>query len=85
MSLRTSIEKGKSISQVTSEIMKAGQVTQSRAANIARNEIKNLTSQLNTRRSVNAGFDIYEWQNSGDERVRGNPGGLYPNAKPSSG
>jgi uncharacterized protein with gpF-like domain len=83
MSLRTAIQKGKSISQVTNEIMVAGQITHRRAATIARNEIKNLTSALNAKRAVNAGIELYEWQNAGDERVRGNPNGHYPKAKPS--
>jgi len=83
MSLRTAIQKGKSIAQVTNEIAAAGQITKKRAALIARNEIKNLTSALNHKRAVNAGFDIYEWQNAGDQRVRGNPNGLYPKARPS--
>lgn len=83
MSLRTSIEQGKSISQVTNQIMQAGQITKKRAATIARNEIKNITSQLNQRRSVNAGFEIYEWMTAGEQRVRGNPNGLYPKARPS--
>jgi hypothetical protein len=83
MSLRTAIQKGKSIEQVTSEIMSAGQITLKRAAGIARNEIKNITRELSQKRAVNAGFDVYEWLGAEDSRERGNPNGLYPNAKPS--
>ena len=83
MSLRTAIEKGTSISQLTNELMSTNQHTRQRAALIARNEIKNLTSQLNQRRAVNAAFEVYAWQNAGDQRVRGNPNGWYPKAKPS--
>jgi uncharacterized protein with gpF-like domain len=81
ISLRTAIEQGKSITQIRNEILEAGQITKARAAIIARNEIKNLTSALNERRAVNAGFEVYEWLTADDQRVRGNPRGLYPKSK----
>jgi hypothetical protein len=81
LSLRTAVQQGKSIAQVRNEIMSAGQITKRRAALIARNEIKSLTSELNVKRAVNAGFTTYEWLTAQDERVRGNPAGEYAKAK----
>jgi hypothetical protein len=81
MSLRTAIQQGKSIAQVRNEIMESDQITKRRAATIARNEIKNITSELNQKRAVNAGFEIYEWLGAEDQRERGNPNGLYPHSK----
>lgn len=83
LSLRTAVEQGKSIRQVTEDLVEVGQHTRRRAALIARNEIKNITAKLSEKRSVNAGFDIYEWLTAEDERVRGNPRGRYPKAIPS--
>jgi len=83
MALRTTVAQGKSIRQVQSEIMRTGEITKKRAALIARNEIKNITSALNKKRSINAGFSTYIWLTAEDERVRGNPRGRYPSAKPS--
>jgi len=49
---------------------------------IARNEVASINSQINRKRTQELGVDIYEWLTADDERVRGNPGGRYPNAKP---
>lgn len=45
--------------------------------------INNLNAQLAQKRQQSLGATEYVWQTMWDERVRGNPGGLYPNAKPS--
>lgn len=50
---------------------------------IARNEMANVNSQLNKKRSENLGITKFKWISADDERVRGNPNGLYPNARPS--
>jgi hypothetical protein len=83
MSLRTAIQNGTSTKQLTQQLEQIGQHTKKRCALIARNEIKNVTRELSQRREQNAGFEVYEWVTAEDERVRGNPNGLYPKTKPS--
>ncbi len=50
---------------------------------IARDQIGKLNGDLTRLRQKEIGIDTYIWRNSGDIRVRGNPGGLYPKAIPS--
>ena len=47
---------------------------------IARNELKAFNSELSKKRAQNVGVKKAIWRNAQDERVRGNPGGIYPNA-----
>jgi len=54
-----------------------------RANLIARDQINKLNGQLTQVRQSNLGIKRYTWRTMGDERVRGAPGGLYPNAVPS--
>lgn len=74
---------GKSTKQVAQEIQKATNITWRRANTIARNEIGNLNAQINTKRNQELGITEGIWRGQRDERERGNPNGLYPNAKPS--
>lgn len=55
----------------------------SRAKLIAADQVGKLTGLLNEKRSLAIGMDTYTWQTAMDERVRGNPTGLYPTARPS--
>jgi len=48
---------------------------------IARNEVENINAALVKKRSEKVGLKEFIWQTARDERVRGNPAGLYPNAK----
>lgn len=57
--------------------------TKSHAALIARDQVLKLNAQVTEARHVAAGITEYVWTCSGDERVRGRPDGLYPDAKPS--
>lgn len=74
---------GKSTKQVSQEIQKATGITWRRANTIARNEIGNLNAQINKERNEELGITRAIWRTARDERVRGNPSGLYPNARPS--
>lgn len=55
---------------VAKEILKTGQVTQSRAALIARTEIARTTSGLTLTRAQHVGVTHYVWRTSGDSDVR---------------
>lgn len=58
-------------------------VSRSRARFIARDQTAKLNGELTERRQTQTGVTHYFWRDSRDERVRGNPGGRYPNARPS--
>lgn len=46
-------------------------------------QVHSLDTQLTQKRQQSLGFNEYIWETRRDERVRGNPNGLYPKAKPS--
>jgi SPP1 gp7 family putative phage head morphogenesis protein len=52
-----------------------------RADLIAVDQVGKLNGQLTENRQQDIGVDSYFWRNVGDERVRGNPAGLYSSAK----
>jgi SPP1 gp7 family putative phage head morphogenesis protein len=54
-----------------------------RARFIARDQAGKWNGELNRLRQTDVGVKEYQWSTSLDERVRGNPSGKYPNARPS--
>jgi SPP1 gp7 family putative phage head morphogenesis protein len=58
-------------------------VARRRAKLIARDQAASFNGDLNRIRQSAAGVKEYVWSTSLDERVRGNPEGRYPNARPS--
>jgi SPP1 gp7 family putative phage head morphogenesis protein len=58
-------------------------ISKNRARLIARDQIGKFNGQLTRLRHKNVGITEYKWQTSLDERVRGNPAGRYPKARPS--
>ncbi len=78
----------KSISQITDDITnKFKEISDSRASTIARTEamtaisIGKVAAQEDAAEVVGKENLVKVWINLGDERVRGNPGGLYPDSK----
>lgn len=61
----------------------ANKTLANRIKTIARNEVQTVNAQISKRRTEALGVTEGIWRTAEDERVRGNPGGLYPNAKPS--
>lgn len=57
--------------------------TGNRSRLIARDQVNKLNGAMTRRRQRDAGVALYIWRTAGDERVRGNPSGLYPKARPS--
>jgi SPP1 gp7 family putative phage head morphogenesis protein len=58
-------------------------IAQNRVAFIARNQVGSATAKLTEARQKKLGLRRYRWVTSRDERVRGNPMGRYPDARPS--
>jgi hypothetical protein len=82
--VENAITNGWSVGQLTQAIMKISRnITDTDAARLARDQIGKLNGQVTQARMEAVGLDMYVWSTSGDERVRGDPGGLYPNARPS--
>lgn len=60
------------------ELQRLGAKSKSRARLIARDQTSKLNSSINQSRQQAVGIEEYIWRNSKDERVVGNPAGLYP-------
>ena len=58
-------------------------IARRRAKLIARDQAASFNGDLNRIRQTAMGVTEYVWSTSLDERVRGNPEGKYPNARPS--
>jgi hypothetical protein len=72
------------VDEIVREVRKVGgNISEARARLIAVDQIGKLNGQLTKMRNTEAGANIYLWNTQKDERVRGRPGGLYPNAVPS--
>ena len=63
---------------LTKRLQQLGGITERRAAFIARDQTAKLTGSLNATRQQDNGITEYIWRTAGDQRVVGNPGGLYP-------
>jgi len=75
------VRKGKGIKEITDEITA---VYPSKTAGlIARDQCGSFCGALSREQHRQAGLKTYIWRNMQDERVRGNPMGKYPSAKPS--
>lgn len=69
--------------QILGKVGTANSHLSGRIKTIAMNEIQTINSQLNLRRSDALGITEGYWRTGEDEKVRGNPSGKYPTAKPS--
>ena len=74
---------GKANAAIADELGKVFGFGRKRAALIARDQAAKFNGNLNRIRQMQAGITEYVWKTSLDERVRGNPSGKYPSAKPS--
>lgn len=79
------VQEGKGLSAITEEIHTEarGTISYSRANLIARDQCGTMSAGIAREQMKSAGCYTYIWRNSQDERVRGNPTGRYPKAKPS--
>ena len=82
--IRDGVKVGKSAKEVAACInADLPGISYRRARIIARDQTAKLNSALTQGRMADAGIETYIWSTSEDERVRGNPTGLYPKALPS--
>ena len=82
--IRDGVKVGKSAKEVSALInADLPGISYRRARIIARDQTAKLNSSLTQGRMTDAGLETYVWDTAQDERVRGDPSGLYPKALPS--
>lgn len=64
------MEAGMRFEDLAKEVERIGDVTESRAKLIARDQTSKMNGAFNEARQTSLGIDKYQWQTSGDERVR---------------
>lgn len=69
--------------EISKQIQADTGISMRRAKLIARDQVGTLNAQITKDRDEELGVESYIWRTARDERVRGNPSGLYPNARPS--
>jgi len=74
---------GLRVEELRKQIQDRFGVTKSKAALLARDQTGKLNGELTGLRQEAIGVKSYIWRTSLDERVRGNPAGKYPRARPS--
>lgn len=75
------LRQGATVDEIRKKIQERLGVVRSRAEFIARDQTLKLYGQIQEQRQTAAGIEEYTWSTSQDERVRGNPDGLYPNSQ----
>ncbi|MGL4250083.1 MAG: minor capsid protein [Aeromonas sp.] len=75
--------KGQSYTEIAKGIQKETGIAWRRAKNIARDQIGTLNGLVTKHRDEELCVDEFIWRTMRDARVRGNPSGLYPKARPS--
>lgn len=75
------ITKDQNVRTIAEAIQKNFRTTKTKARLLARDQIGKLNGELNQHRQESIGGKRYRWRTARDLRVRGNPSGLYPNAK----
>ncbi len=69
---------GLRVEEVRSQLEAKFGVTKSKADLLARDQVLKLNGKLTLVRQTGSGITHYVWTTSGDERVRGTPGGKWP-------
>ena len=68
-------------SEIAKQLIKEQAITERKAKLIARDQLNKFNAALNREKQERLGVTSYIWRNSRDQRVRGNPNGLYPNSR----
>lgn len=70
---------------LTNRLARIGSLSKGQAKRIARDQTSKLCTSLNAIRQQDAGIKRYTWRTVQDQRVVGNPGGLYPEGNEAHG
>ena len=77
------VQRGRLAKDIATDVAEKFDIPLNRAKLIARDQTAKFNSSLTRIRQTDLGISQYIWHTAGDERVRGNPDGLYPKADPS--
>lgn len=77
------VRKGRSWEQLSGDLQAQLGVGKNRAKLIARDQIGKANGRITELRQRAIGIERYVWRTVGDRRVRGTPGGAFPDAHPS--
>lgn len=77
------VRNGTPLRDITRELNESLVKNKNKAKLLARDQVGKLNAQITKYRMQEVGINGYFWQTAVDERVRGRPGGKYPNAIPS--
>ena len=77
------IREGAHVRELTEDLARRHQIGIRHARVIARDQTNKLSGNVSQAMQAAAGVSRYTWRTVGDERVRGDPTGLYPDAIPS--
>ena len=77
------MSEGQSLEQIMQEFDGMVEKRRGHAKMVARTQVATFNSLTTKARAQNLGITEARWITAGDERVRGNPSGKYPKAKPS--
>lgn len=66
------------VEEIRKVLIERFEVTKSKADLLARDQVLKLNGQITKDRQAQAGITHYIWSTAGDERVRGNPNGKWP-------
>ena len=78
------LSEGRPRTWLRKQIQAVAGITERRAKLIARDQVRKLQGALHEARQTDLGIDSYIWRTSRDERVAGNPAGLYPDVPSNS-
>lgn len=81
--IQRGLQAGERVGAIRERVLNEVGVSFQRAQLIARDQVAKFNSQLTELRQTSLGVSRYIWRTSRDERVRGRPGGRYPNARPT--
>ncbi len=74
---------GLTTKEIGKQLQKATTITLRGAELLARNQISTVNGKISLMAMGEAGVKKYIWRTARDERVRGNPSGIWPNGRPS--
>ncbi len=74
---------GLTTTEIGKQLQKATTITLRGAELLARNQISTVNGKISLMAMGEAGVKKYIWRTARDERVRGNPSGIWPNGRPS--
>lgn len=81
--VNSGFREGLSWRSISQNIQNETAVSKRRANLIARDQVATMNMQVTQQRAKDLGIKQFKWRTMEDQRVRGNPSGLYPKAKPS--